>query len=274
MIGSVSNVSAVTNGNSENQLSDNTYAFGNGILEFQEISLGPCAFTIPNYSIKSVNATQSDSLLNLDDFKHNFFIVLGNHNNTPYHFLQIGLPGGTGFPSYLLDLKNNDGEKLRGEFYVDYENLAVVLESDVDQKLISDDSFEKYFTGPSKDITYSTHTFGPGNYTFGAILLKSASSSWVNDETCVIHLEWPFDISKQGDVSAHDPSVDVGKLVDVTKEFSPLKQHRAGVNPDSIECKPGLGVILHTSSESGDKRPACVTPETKIRLAERGWAKN
>ena len=274
MIGSVANVFATTNGNLQKALPENFYPFGQDILEFQEKSLGPCLFNIPNYSIKSLNDTQTNSLLNLDDFKHNFFIVIGNHNGTSYDYLQIGLPGGSGFPAYLLDLKDSHGEKLRGEFYIDYENLVVVLESDVDEKLIADNNFEKYFTGQSKDITSSSNTIGPGNYNFGAILLKSDNSSWINNEICVIHLEWPFVITDQGDTIFQDPSFGVGRLVDVTEEFSPLKQHKAGVNPNSIECKPGLQIILQQSDESGNKRPACVTHETRSKLIERGWAKS
>ena len=125
----VPNAYAVTIGNYEKQLPDNLYAFGNGIMEYQEKSLDPCTIIIPNYSVKSTNTSQTP--LNLEEFTHNFFIVLGNHNDESYQYLQIGLPPGSGAPSYLLDLKNNEGEKLRGELYVDYDNLAVILESDI-----------------------------------------------------------------------------------------------------------------------------------------------
>lgn len=272
MISSVSNAFATTNGNSDIVLPENFYPFGQGILEFQEKSPDFCTLTIPIYYIKSINAAHPDSLLNLDDFKHNFFIVIGNPDHT-YDYLQVGLPEGSGFPSYLMDLKDSDGKKLRGEFYIDYENLAVILESDVDKNLISENNFEKYFTEQNIATTSNRDTLGPGNYNFGAILLKSDKSTWINNEVCAIHLEWSFVITEQGNAIFQDPLVGVGRLVDVTEEFSPLKQHKLGVNSNSIECKSGLQVILQQSDESGNKRPSCVTPETKIKLIERGWIK-
>ena len=274
VIGSVYFVNSygTTYGNSEKQLPDNSYAFGKGILEFQEKS-SSCAIPIPNYSVKSVTSIQEDSLLNLDDHTDNFFIVLGNQNDDSYHYLQIGLPGGSGFPSYLLDLKDDAGKKLRGEFYVDYENLAVVLLSDTEKKPTHEDDYKKYFSGQSKDVTFSNHTYEPGNYDFGAILLKSDNSAWINNDKCVLYLNWPFTVTNQGDVIVKDPSVNVGKLVDITEEFPPLKQYKAGVNPSSIDCKPGYRLLLN-ENESGDKRPACVTPETKEKLIERGWDKH
>ncbi|GKS67065.1 hypothetical protein YTPLAS73_06120 [Nitrosarchaeum sp.] len=268
MIGSVSNAYAFTNGNSENRLPDNFYSFGKGILEFQESS-GQCTITIPNYSVKSVNASKPIPLLNIDGFQYNFFVVLGNNIDNSYHYFQIGLPGGSGFPSYLLDVKKDD-KKVRGEFYHDYENLAVLIESDVEKKPLYDD-YKRYFEGESKDITYDTETYEPGTYNFGAILLKSDGNSWIKNDRCVIHLDWPFVIEDNGNIAVGSPTVDVGQLVDVTEEFSPLKQHRAGVNPQSIECKPGLRVILQEIDDSGNKRPACVNPETKEKLIERGW---
>jgi len=271
LIGSISNVHAFTNDNSEkNRLPDNFYPFGKGILEFQES--GQCAITIPNYSVKSVNASKPIPLLNIDGFRHNFFAVLGNNIDNSYHYFQIGLPGDSGLPSYLLDVKKDD-KRVRGEFYVDYENLAVLIESDVEKKSLPDGNYNRYFEGESKDITANMETYGPGTYNFGAMLLKSAGNSWIKDEKCAIHFDWPFVIEENGDIVAGSPTVDVGQLADVTDEFPPLKQHRAGVNPQSIECKPGLRVILQEIDDSGNKRPACVTLETKEKLIDRGWVK-
>ena len=272
MIGSVSHVHAFANDNSEkNHLPENFYPFGKGILEFQESS-GQCAITIPNYSVKSVNASKPIPLLNIDGFRHNFFAVLGNNIDNSYHYFQIGLPGGSGLPSYLLDVKKDD-KRVRGEFYVDYENLAVLIESDVEKKSLLDGNYNRYFEGESKDITADMETYGPGTYNFGAMLLKSDGNSWIKNEKCAIHLDWPFVIEENGDIVVGSPTVDAGQLVDVTGEFPPLKQHRAGVNPQSIECKPGLRVILQEIGDSGNKRPACVTLETKEKLIDRGWTK-
>ena len=273
MTGSMSNAYAFTNDNLESRLPDDFHPFGRGILEFQqESTAGQCTFAIPNYSTKSVNASATIPLLKLDGFQHNFFAVLGNNIDNSYHYFQMGLPGGSGFPSYLLDVKKDD-RQVRGGFYQDYENLAVLIESDVRKKPLPDDSYKRYFEGESRDITHGTDTYEPGRYNFEAILVKSDSSYWIKKDRCAIHLDWPFTVEDNGDIVTESPTIVLGKLADVTEEFSPLKQHRAGVNPESIDCKLGLRVILQELDDSGNKRPACVTPETKAKLIDRGWTK-
>lgn len=260
---------AFTNGNSEKTLGENIYPYGQGILKFQETDTGPCHYNIPNFDVKTVNPSK-DSLLNLDDVENNFFVVLGNVNDESFKYLQIELPTGEGNPAYLLDFKKGD-QRLRGEFYVGYKNLAVVVESDGKETPLADESYEKYFEGNSKDITYNTHTFGSGRYDFGAILLKSDSSSWINNDKCVIRIDYPFTITNEGKIISSEPITKIGLLSDITSKFSPLQQHKSGVNPDSTECKPGLHMILQQIDEYGDKRPACVTPNTAEKLIQRGW---
>jgi hypothetical protein len=50
---------------------------------------------------------------------------------------------------------------------------------------------------------------------------------------------------------------------------SPLKQLRMGVLPSEVKCSDGLQLILRSS----DNRPGCVTPQTAVKLVERGWGK-
>jgi len=47
-----------------------------------------------------------------------------------------------------------------------------------------------------------------------------------------------------------------------------LQQHKKGVNIGDIECRYGLSLVVKISNHF----PACVTPETKSKLIERGWA--
>ncbi|MEX0862267.1 hypothetical protein [Nitrosopumilus sp.] len=49
---------------------------------------------------------------------------------------------------------------------------------------------------------------------------------------------------------------------------SPYKQFRHGIDLQNIQCKNELMLIIKY-----DDSPACVTPETKTKLIERGWAK-
>ena len=48
----------------------------------------------------------------------------------------------------------------------------------------------------------------------------------------------------------------------------PLKQFRAGIPSAEIKCKEGFDLVIKVSSGS----PACVKPQSKQKLLERGWA--
>ena len=63
-------------------------------------------------------------------------------------------------------------------------------------------------------------------------------------------------------------------LINGEKLAEYMYDYNLGVNPESIDCKPGLRVILQESDNSGNKRLACVTTETKEKLIERGWTKD
>ena len=51
--------------------------------------------------------------------------------------------------------------------------------------------------------------------------LNHNNSPWTQDESCVIHVSWPFAVTKQGNAITEDPLVTIGKLTDVTETFSP-----------------------------------------------------
>lgn len=51
---------------------------------------------------------------------------------------------------------------------------------------------------------------------------------------------------------------------------SPLKQIKSGITIDEIKCKNGLVIVAKSINNS----PACVKPETKAKLIERGWTDN
>lgn len=59
-------------------------------------------------------------------------------------------------------------------------------------------------------------------------------------------------------------------LLSVEKQFiSPLKQFNAGITIDEIDCKDNFVVAIKNSNG----HPACVKPETKQKLIERGWGR-
>jgi hypothetical protein len=52
----------------------------------------------------------------------------------------------------------------------------------------------------------------------------------------------------------------------ISNVLSPLKQFKSGIQIDKITCKENLQLIIKNNGN-----PACVKPETKIKLVERGW---
>jgi hypothetical protein len=60
------------------------------------------------------------------------------------------------------------------------------------------------------------------------------------------------------------------RLTDENIILPPLKQIKSGISIDKIQCRDNLQLILKTS----DNSPACVKPETKTKLIERGWGEH
>ena len=56
----------------------------------------------------------------------------------------------------------------------------------------------------------------------------------------------------------------------VWKELPPLKQYTLGVATNEIHCNDNL-ILIH---KKYDGTPACVKPETHVKLIERGWTKD
>lgn len=51
---------------------------------------------------------------------------------------------------------------------------------------------------------------------------------------------------------------------------SPYEQISIGIEPENVLCKDGLELIF----KSKDNSPACVKPDSKLKLIEYGWAKS
>ena len=76
-----------------------------------------------------------------------------------------------------------------------------------------------------------------------------------------------FSILSLTPVSGFDPTeIKLQKTID-TLISSPLKQFQSGILAQHIQCSDGFELIFKSSNDS----PACVKPETKIKLIERGW---
>ena len=76
-------------------------------------------------------------------------------------------------------------------------------------------------------------------------------------------------------VSTKDISDEYVATISISKNkqeivLPPLKQSKNGVKSDLVDCKHTLVLIIKNS----DGSPACVKPDTKTRLFERGWTKD
>ena len=65
-------------------------------------------------------------------------------------------------------------------------------------------------------------------------------------------------------------NVDLVRKIAESNILPPLKQTSLGIVPENVICKDGHVLIF----KSPDNSPACVKPETRQRLVERGWATN
>ena len=78
----------------------------------------------------------------------------------------------------------------------------------------------------------------------------------------------PYPVSTKDITDEYVATISVSKNTDAI--LPPLKQSKNGITSDMINCKSTLVLIIKNS----DGSPACVKPETKARLLERGWATN
>lgn len=65
-----------------------------------------------------------------------------------------------------------------------------------------------------------------------------------------------------------EDKVSIGSAPIVNDILSPKKQQQNGIPADEIKCKDGFVVAIKNTNGN----PACVKPETKQKLMERGWA--
>ncbi len=264
-----------TFGESENEdIQSNVFSYYFGILEFiEDDSSLFCESIQPQVKTGIIDANQ-DQLLNIDDTEDNFFIILGESDSDSYSYLESALPKSNGIPAYVVDVKKHPGHSITGGLYIkDYPHLAFVFESDSQNSTIGDvDNHEKYLPGDSKSVVMPSERLGPGTYDFHAVLFQSDRPNGINKDRCAISVSWEFSVDDDGTLLTKVPQTKVGKIGIVTEQFPPSIQYQMGVSASQIECKTGYRLLEQEISD--DKRIACVTPETKMKLIERGWTKN
>jgi hypothetical protein len=99
----------------------------------------------------------------------------------------------------------------------------------------------------------------------------------VTGETTTLHVD-PYEINLIDvlpyPISTKDISEEYTATISISKNdstiLSPLKQSKNGVKSEMVECKSTLILII----KNNDGSPACVKPDTKSILFERGWARD
>ncbi|QLH07132.1 hypothetical protein [Nitrosopumilus ureiphilus] len=67
----------------------------------------------------------------------------------------------------------------------------------------------------------------------------------------------------------HDKTNSMNNMFESNNVNSPLKQYKSGIAINEIQCQDNLVLI-----QKHDGSPACVKPETKQKLIERGWGES
>ena len=106
-------------------------------------------------------------------------------------------------------------------------------------------------------------------YYFSAkdVLGNSYRSSW-SDSSPPIDIQNKQTLAiKQKLLEKARQTIESAQIV-INYDDPPLRQFRAGIPIEEIKCKEGFDLVIKLSSGS----PACVKPQSKQKLLERGWA--
>ena len=127
--------------------------------------------------------------------------------------------------------------------------------------------------GQSMEVTVSLRPYGEDEIVFEKnIHAESEPCAWIASA------EWEF-TPKEGEYRMYlnirenggngvSTSYTGFSAISKLKSTSPSNQFNSGVPLNEIQCKENLVLI-----QKYDGTPACVSPETKQKLTERGWAK-
>ena len=248
----------------------NLYRVGDRIMEFVEDPNTPC--TTPNIKIHKTNL-QKNPEINPNDIDNHFFIILSEYASNSYHLLDIELPPGEGYHhKYQTFLYDQDNAWLTGQGVgLDFGSVRFVLET-ADQNLIIDEDkrYEKFIGDRNTKFGAYSYIIKSGTYHINSLLYQFGLQS-IKNNPCVIALDWKFVVYDDGTFLVETPQTRTGTLINTTHEFSLKQQEKLGLESWMVECKEGHSMLSQREHFFHESRWACVTPETKNNLIERGW---
>lgn len=178
------------------------------------------------------------------------------------------------YSSFLVAVTNQDHQLMNEILHTNSGSLTIILKQNdtVKQWTLSgkNENDEKYVFDISpikKAETYkvniSVFNVYDDRFLFKADERPQFNFTITSDESGHIS-----QLTTELDQSTNNKSAGVN--VSLTQSLSPLKQLQSGLKIEQIVCKEGYVLVI----KSNDGNPACVKPETKIKLIERGWAKS
>ena len=250
------------------------YRIGMGVREFVEDSENtstPCI--IPEFQIKDTNLFLNPTL-KLAETEGNFFMFLNKHGTDSYRYLKVVMPEGNGQPRYYGYIYDGNGNQLHGYgFGLDSGSLVIGVETfDKDTFIGEDKRLIDSMEGKSKYDRSWVKTLKQGYYTTN-IVLYNYETPITEKKTCTLVIDWAFSIDENGEFSTEDNvETRTGSLIDITTQFSPRQQLLdLKMESFSIQCKEGFQKLSQKNHFFHESRAACVMPETRIKLIERGW---
>ncbi len=249
----------------------NLYKMGSRIMEFVA-DPDDSACTISNIKISDTDLLRNPDI-NSDDVDSHLFVVLIESASDSYRKLQIALPDGDGHNGYWTTLYREPADAMNA-FYVIYDDSTrsspfVVETMHADSTINEDEHFNEFLEGNGKFKAYG-HPVKPGNYYIHSVLFKSGHQL-LETNPCIIILDWKFSVSDDGAFSTKTPQAKTGMLINITDQFSLKQQLGLGLSSWEIICKEDQSVLSQKEHFFHERRIACVTPETKTKLVERGW---
>ena len=245
------------------------YRIGQGsIMEFvEDPASAPCVQ--PNVIIKDTDLLQ-DPIADLAKTDNNLFIFLNKYGQDSFRLLNVEMPDIKGYNNYYGYVYDDEKQYVTGYGYgLESRSLVAGIETlDKNTMIDEDKRFDEFIQGETKFEIF-TKMLNPGDFSINFILYNVPQ--YGEKTTCVIMLDWEFSVDDDGSFSTKAPQTKTGTIIDITSQFSPHQQIMLGFEQFMIKCKEGYSSLSQKDHFFHDARSACVTPETKTKLIERGW---
>lgn len=180
--------------------------------------------------------------------------------------------------SFLIAIKNQNNTMLEELFHTHSGSLTMILKQN--------DSVKEWTVGDENEKMGIGWVNNNGKYNIDASLAKRTEDYDVKISVFNVYDDtFSFKPDERPKFDFTLSSNESGQILQLNTELKkqnyesdenehvqslpPLKQLKSGLEINQIVCKEGQVLAI----KSSDGLPACVKPDTKVKLIERGWAK-